>query len=157
MLYPMTIHLSGMCTCLALIFGVTWIEWYLQINNKITWKCCCLLVTVMFCYYLCHSKIAYFYVSLMNENIFRFYVSMNDTVLFKKLQGDYHLCNKSFQYALLQIFLLVEYEILKCAFIAILQNEIQWSWTLFGIDIFQNVGMGHFSQQIDLLQDGICS
>lgn len=47
-------------------------------------------------------------------------------------------------------------EILKSPFVTVLDEQKQRIWTLFRINILENIGMSYFTQQINLLEEGVC-
>lgn len=49
----------------------------------------------MLCYNFGNPKVADFDIALVNENVFGFNVSVDNTVLFEELQGYDHLCDES--------------------------------------------------------------
>ena len=91
----------------------------------------------------------------MNENVLWFDVSMDDVLLLQELEGDHHLGYEPFYYYLTEFLGLLENEILQGAFIAVLDEEKQRIGCFFCIDVLQDVRMGYFPEQIDLLKQGI--
>lgn len=91
----------------------------------------------------------------MDEEVFGFDVSVDDAVLFEEFQRYDHLRDVPFHDFFLKISFLIEHTIFQSALIAVLEDKIKRSGAFFGIDVFENVGMVKFAEEVDFLEDGV--
>ena len=104
-----------------------------------------------------HSKIRYLDAILVNEDVLGLDVPVDDVLFLQKLESNHHLGDESLDHRLRQPLGVLEHEVFQGAFVAELDEQEKLVRSLLGVDVFEDVGVSYLPEQVDLLQESVCS